>query len=75
MERIDNRRARKPAEKLQLWVNSAAVVLLAVPMAIESLKGLMPPDFYGWTSSIVAVLNMGIGVWRVHVNHGRVNVE
>ncbi|MBA3242682.1 MAG: hypothetical protein H0T60_15760 [Acidobacteria bacterium] len=75
VQRIHNRRRRRPPEKFQFAVNTTATILLGVPMIVESLKELMPPRFYGVTSSVAALLNMGIGVWRLHVQRGDVRVN
>ena len=56
----------KVAKKSQHWLNYAATALLAVPMIIEPLKGLMFEHFYGIVSSVVAVGNVGIGIYLRH---------
>lgn len=54
---------RKSAERGQRWVNYVATALLAVPMIIEPLKGLMFEHFYGIVSSTVAIANVALGLY------------
>lgn len=72
---IVDRRARKPNEKLQFWVNITATLLLGVPMLIEPLRGELPEHWYGVLSSVVAVLNAGIGAYRLYLNKSEIQVE
>jgi hypothetical protein len=59
----------KVATRSQRWLNYLATALLAVPMILEPLKGLMFEHFYGIVSSVVAVANVALGLYLRRQGH------
>ncbi len=75
VQRIHNRRRRRALERFQFAFNATASVLLAGPMVLEGIKPVLPEHYFGAGSAVLAVVNAGIGVWRLHVRHGDVRVD
>lgn len=75
VQRIPNRRRRRAPERFQFVFNTVATVLLAGPMILESIKPALPEHYFGIGSALLAAVNAGIGVWRLHVERGDVRID